>query len=182
MSKIYTKTGDNGETALLGKRVKKDCVEIDTLGDIDELNASLGVLAVKINIVDFKKIREQIIEVQSNLFVVGANVAALDIEIKNIPKLAEGNVVNLENWIDEMEKDLEPLHNFILPGGSSAAAQSFLSRAICRRAERRFITLAGGYKELDPLIKKYLNRLSDYLFVLARFLNKKSGSKEIIWD
>lgn len=181
MSKIYTKTGDSGETSLLGKRVKKDCLEIGTLGDIDELNASLGVLGSMIESNSLKKIKQQIIDIQSNLFIVGSNVAALDIEIKNIPKLEEENIVNLENWIDEMEKDLEPLHNFILPNGNVAVAQSFLVRAVCRRAERHFVTLSGKYAALNPSIKKYLNRLSDYLFVLARFLNKKSKIKEVVW-
>lgn len=181
MPKIYTKTGDSGETSLLGKRVKKDCLEIGTLGDVDELNASIGVLKSMINESDFVQIKNQLLDIQSNLFVIGAHIAALDIEIENIPKLEEKNIVKMEDWIDEMEKELPPLHNFILPGGNNVAVQSFLTRAVCRRAERHFVTLSGKYAALNPSIKKYLNRLSDYLFVLARFLNKKTGSEEIIW-
>ena len=181
MSKIYTKTGDNSVTSLLGKRVKKDCLEIGTLGDIDELNASLGVLNAQINVGDFKKIMGQIVDIQNNLFIIGSNVAAVGEEIKNIPKLNEQSLIDLEDWIDAMEKDLPPLHNFILPGGSSAATQSFLARAVCRRAERNFVSLSEKYNKIDPLMKKYLNRLSDYLFVLARFLNKKNGLEEILW-
>lgn len=198
MPKIYTKTGDNGETSLFGNRVKKYCLEIGVLGDIDELNASLGVLGVQIEQTLLRplgyggqrKIMKQIIDIQNNLFVVGANVAALDMKLGYIPKLNEQSITDLENWIDEMEKDLDSLHNFILPGGNSAAAQSFLARAVCRRAERKFIAFSEKYIKprtcpAQPAggdgIKKHLNRLSDYLFVLGRFLNKKSGSKEIVW-
>ena len=182
MPKIYTKTGDNGETSLLGKRVKKDCLEVVVLGEVDELNASLGVLNAQISADDFSEVIKQIVEIQNNLFVIGASVAALDTVIKNIPKLTEKSVADLEKWIDETEKDLESLHNFILPGGNSAAAQSFLARAVCRRAERSVVSLSEKYKIIGgDVIKKYLNRLSDYLFVLGRFLNKKSGAEEIIW-
>lgn len=182
MLKIYTKTGDNGKTFLFDKRVRKDCLEIATLGEIDELNASLGVLALQIGADDFDMIKIQIIDIQNNLFVIGASVAALDMENKNIPKLQEESVINLENRIDEMEKDLPVLKNFILPGGSIAGAQAFLTRAVCRRAEREFISLSEKYQiKNQEEIKKYLNRLSDYLFVLGRFLNKKSNTEEVIW-
>ena len=182
MVKIYTKTGDNGETSLLGKRVTKNCAEIVALGELDELNASLGVMSAQINLGGLEKTKKQIIEIQNNLFVIGANVAALDTRLDNLPKLTEKNISDLEDWIDEMENSLPELRNFILPGGSMAAAQAFLARAVCRRAERSFINLSEKYKINDrDKIKKYLNRLSDYLFVLGRFLNKKSGAEEIIW-
>ena len=113
---------------------------------------------------------------------VGSNVAALELEIGEIPKLKKDSVVELENWIDEMEKDLEPLGNFILPGGSKIASQCFLARAVCRRAERVFISIKEHHSDVDPLISKYLNRLSDVLFVLARWLNKEVGIEDINWE
>lgn len=181
MPKIYTKTGDGGETSLLRGRVRKDCLEIKILGDIDELNASLGVLISELKNNDHKSIVENLEKIQKDLFVIGANVAALDIQIENLPRLKEKDVIALEDWIDKMENGLVSLHNFILPGGGGGAAQSFLARAVCRRAESNFIALGNKYQKIDPLIKKYLNRVSDVLFVLARFLNDKIGEKETIW-
>ena len=181
MPKIYTKTGDAGETSLLRGRVKKDCLEIKTLGDVDELNAGVGILISKLKKSDYKNVAEKLAQIQRDLFVIGANVAAWDIEIEHLPRLEEKNVVMMEDWIDEMEMDLAPLHNFILPGGNEMAAKCFWVRAVCRRAESNFITLSEKYQKSDPLIKKYFNRLSDLLFVLARFLNSKIGEKEMIW-
>ncbi len=180
MSKIYTKTGDSGETSLLGKRVEKSCLEVTALGEVDELNASLGVLISLLE--NFDEVKKKLIKVQHNLFVIGSNIAAADMEIGEVPKLKDTDARDLENWIDEMEKDLEPLHNFILPGGCKASAVSFLARAVCRRAERVFISVKKQYPGIDKNIGQYLNRLSDVLFVLARWLNKKSDFEDVSWE
>lgn len=196
MTKIYTKTGDGGETGMLGgKRVSKSCLEMDAIGEVDELNANLGLLISELAGVfceqehehsedvcedPYVKVRENLTKIQNNLFVIGANLAALqssDIETK---KLENSEILVLENWIDEMEKDLPELKNFILPTGDLAAAQSFVARAICRRAERVVIKLFEKYT-IDEEIKKYLNRLSDCLFVLGRWINFKSEVEETKW-
>jgi len=141
---------------------------------------------------DFKREKNKLINIQHCLFVIGANLASVQAPIKNIPKLKSLEVKKLEKWIDKMEKDLPKLTNFILPGGSEESAKSFYVRAICRRAERRVIDLSLKYKSLprsersstsgvDQNIMKYLNRLSDLLFVLGRWLNLKSGVKEVKW-
>lgn len=182
MSKIYTKTGDNGETSVLGKRIKKNCFEITTLGDIDELNASIGILASYFLYSSDKNTYKKIINVQKNLFVIGSSVASIYFEVKNVPKLSQADVDDLEEWIDFMDHDVKPLQNFVLPGGCKESAQSYFARAICRRAERSLVELKEKHNELDPLLGKYLNRLSDVLFVLARWLNFENKTKEIIWE
>lgn len=179
--KIYTKTGDLGETALLGgKRVKKNCLEMEAIGEVDELNSAVGVLvsylspAYEEEIVQLKKI-------QNNLFVVGSQLAAVQTELIAVPELPESQVKTLEDWIDAMSVSLPELTQFILPGGTVAAAQSFMARAICRRAERQVVALATEYPGL-PRAQQYLNRLSDALFVLARYLNTQAGEKEVFWE
>ena len=175
--KIYTKTGDAGETSLLGgQRVKKSCLEIDAIGEVDELNASIGIL---ISLLDSPP--GQLITVQHQLFVVGSNIADVQMQLGSVPKLCPEDITALEQWIDAMETELPKLTQFILPGGHTAAAQSFLARAICRRAERRVVDVQTKYPALDPFVKQYLNRLSDALFVLGRWINKKSDSAEVAW-
>lgn len=178
--KIYTKTGDTGKTSLLGgKRVSKSCIEMDAIGEVDELNAFLGVLIEEIE-EDFKQEKNKLMNVQNCLFVVGANLAAVQTKLKNIPKLKSSEITKLEKWIDKMEKELTPLKNFILPRGAEGAVYSFYARAICRRAERAMVGLSEIY-EVDNNIKKYLNRLSDCLFVLGRWLNMKEKVEETVW-
>ncbi len=182
--KIYTKTGDTGETALLGgKRVSKSCIEMEAIGEVDELNGTLGILSAQI---DDKDLQKRILSVQHTLFNVGANLAAAQTDLVKVPEVTDGQVELLEKWIDEMEIQLSPLTQFILPGGTAVAAQSFFVRAVCRRAERNVVLLQEkllerGEKPLDQNIQKYLNRLSDVLFVLGRYLNKQSGHPEIFW-
>lgn len=207
MIKIYTKTGDKGETDTLGgKRISKSCLEMDAIGEVDELNAELGILVAELS--DDKSVipakagilkREQdpcfrrddkkewgndvvgsLVAVQHNLFIIGSNLAGLQTDLENISKLENSQVLKLEKLIDEMENVLPELKNFILPGGDIAAAQSYLARAVCRRAERCLIGLSQEY-EIDDVLKQYLNRLSDYLFVLARWINFKSGTEEVKW-
>ncbi|MBI4427230.1 MAG: cob(I)yrinic acid a,c-diamide adenosyltransferase [Candidatus Magasanikbacteria bacterium] len=183
MPKIYTKTGDKGETSLLGgKRVKKCCLEMEAIGEVDELNSLLGMLIEEI-IEDFPRGAKQLFDVQRQLFVVGARLAGVQMSKSSrtpfglvrlrSPLVAQGKLTSLEKWIDAMEKDLPQLKNFIIPGGCEEAALCFYIRAVCRRAERRVIGLAESYS-VDPVIKQYLNRLSDLLFVLGRWFNKKT--------
>ncbi len=196
MPKIYTKTGDKGKTSTLdGKRVDKSCLEMEAIGEVDELNANLGLLVAELAGVvceeehehesedcadPYTEVRIKLVEVQNNLFVVGSNLATLQTNVKKVPKLGKKDVVMLEKWIDEMTNDLPELKNFILPGGDLAAAQSYLTRAVCRRAERCMIKLSEKYS-VSLEIKQYLNRLSDCLFVLARWINWQSGVVEVKW-
>ncbi|MBP7992534.1 MAG: cob(I)yrinic acid a,c-diamide adenosyltransferase [Candidatus Magasanikbacteria bacterium] len=179
--KIYTKTGDLGETSLLGgKRVKKNCIEMEAIGEVDELNSSLGVLLSGLSLEENETIL-RLKKVQNNLFVIGSQLAAVQTDLVKVPELSESEVKSLEDWIDQMSADLPELTQFILPGGTVPAAESFMARAICRRAERQVVGLAEKHKDL-VVAQQYLNRLSDALFVLARFLNIKAGEKEVFWE
>lgn len=178
--KIYTKTGDTGETALLGgKRVRKDTPEIEVIGTVDELNSALGVLAASLG--TDEKVLISLRKIQHSLFVVGGQLAAVQTELVSVPELSEAIVSELENWIDELSADLPELTQFILPGGTPAAAQAFLARAICRRAERQVVALTNTYPKLLTA-QRYLNRLSDAFFVLARWLNVRADQPEIFWE
>lgn len=175
--KIYTKTGDAGETSLIGGvRVKKHCIEIDAIGDVDELNAAVGMLAAQISGAS------ELTRVQHRLFTLGSNIADVQMKLGSVPKLFAADVQALEAWIDTMEADLPKLQQFILPGGHPVAAQAFFARAVCRRAERRVVELRERHPDLDPLIVQYLNRLSDALFVLGRWVNKAEGVADVAWE
>ena len=178
--KIYSKTGDKGQTSMLGgKRISKSCLEMDAIGEVDELNALLGVLVEEMED-DFKTEKKKLVIIQHKLFTIGSQLAALQTTLVKTPKITKANVKSLESWIDKMESDLPKLKNFIIPGGSEEASISFYARAICRRAERRIIELSETYKISEPL-KQYINRLSDLLFVLGRWLNLKSEVEEVKW-
>jgi cob(I)alamin adenosyltransferase len=184
--KIYTKTGDRGETGLFGGgRVSKDHVRVDAYGEVDELNSSLGVAIALLQQAGESEVCAGLRAVQADLFTVGAVLATPAVEdggreSSYIPTLDPARIAVLERWIDEAEGELEPLRNFILPGGSPAAAALHLSRTVCRRAERRVVTLAREARvDADYLI--YLNRLSDLLFTLARLANKRAGVGDVEW-
>ena len=181
MTKIYTKTGDKGKTSLLGgRRVEKNCIELDAIGEVDELNAWLGVLGEEMKD-GFTKEAKAVGHVQDRLFVVGSILAALQIEMKlPIPKITTRDIVWIENWIDRMQKELPDLHNFIIPGGAEEAVKCFYARAICRRAERRVVQLNEEVKVPENVLC-FMNRLSDLLFVLGRWCNYKSGQGEVLW-
>lgn len=180
--KIYTKTGDTGDTSLLGgKRVKKNCIEMEAIGEVDELNASIGVLISLLEGGAFESVRSHLVKIQHRLFTIGANLAAVQTDLVNVPQLKEDDVVGLEQWIDAMETELLELTQFILPGGSMVAAQSFYVRAICRRAERAVVELSQT-ASINSLLQKYLNRLSDALFVLGRWINAQHGVVEEKWE
>jgi cob(I)alamin adenosyltransferase len=178
MVKIYTKTGDAGTTSLFGgKRVDKDSLRIEAYGNVDELNSQIGViLANNPPTVVVRKLTR----IQKELFVLGSNLATpRDVKIK-IPKVTKSYIIRLEKEIDLWEKSLPKLKNFILPGGSKIASYSHLARSITRRTERSVVALASQEK-INPNAQIYLNRLSDWLFVLARFVNKLENVKEIEW-
>lgn len=179
MAKIYTKTGDAGKTSLLGgTRVPKYHVRIEAYGTVDELNACMGMLGQEKVL---SSLAPLIRDIQNKLFTLGS-ILANDPEKSRfeIPGLAESDIQQLENSIDELNDQLEPLKNFVLPGGHPANAWAHLGRTICRRAERRVVEL-NEHVELDPRVLRYLNRLSDWLFMVARFASKESGAEEIIW-
>lgn len=176
--KIYTKTGDEGLTSLFGgARLSKDDIRIEAYGTVDELNAFTGNLYDKVSI---ESVNEVLFIIQNKLFNIGS-VLASDPEKKfNLPGVNESDVKFLENQIDMMEKDLEPLKNFILPSGHEVVSSTHICRTVCRRAERRIVALNKN-AEVETTIIVYLNRLSDYYFVLARYLTVKYNASEIIW-
>lgn len=174
---IYTRYGDKGETVTLGgKKVSKDHERVEAYGQVDELNALLGVCISFRKHGRTKKILETI---QKDLFVIGAQLAAMS-KKKPIRSIGLQQIQNLEIEIDKIEASLSPLHNFILPGGSKTASMLHLARTVCRRTERAVVTLSKKEKT-NPQIIIYLNRLSDLLFVLARATNRKKRVDEKIW-
>ncbi len=178
--KIYTKTGDEGETGLWGGvRVLKDHVRIEACGAIDELNAFLGVARAEILPQEVHCVLDR---VQHELFVLGAEVAAPRDSRRIALRIAESQVAQLEQDIDRFDSRLPPLHNFILPGGVRSAATLHAARTVCRRAERRVVHLAVTPEQpVSELALCYLNRLGDLLFVLARYANASAGLPDVVW-
>ncbi|GGZ27734.1 cobalamin adenosyltransferase [Echinicola pacifica] len=180
--KLYTKGGDGGDTSLLGgSRVSKSDFQIEAYGTVDELNALIGLLTDHL-VAEQEGPIAQLKEVQDRLFTIGANLA-MDRSGKRVskPDLTEEDILQLEQSIDNMDAGLAPLQKFILPGGHPTVSYTHLARTVCRRAERRVVSM-HEIAEVDPLIIKYLNRLSDYLFVLGRHIAKELGVKEITWE
>lgn len=181
--KVYTRGGDGGETALFGgERVRKDFPRVESYGSVDELNACLGV--VRASGID-AQLDAWLATIQSALFDVGGELATPDVEKlaskgQSIPRVSSAEVEELEAWIDTLDQELEPLRNFVLPGGAPAAAQLHLARTVCRRAERRAVSLAAE-QEISEVLIRYLNRLSDLLFVMARAVNHRSQVAEPTW-
>jgi cob(I)alamin adenosyltransferase len=178
--KIYTRTGDDGTTGLFGgDRVRKSDPRIDCYGTVDELNAAIGLAAVAVS--DSADLRAELREIQNDLFVIGSHLATPEPgKAAALPTLEDTAVSRLEMEIDTAELDLPPLREFILPGGTEAAARLHLARTICRRAERLLVELALD-RPVAPVLITYLNRLSDWLFVHARWVNCKSGVADIPW-
>jgi cob(I)alamin adenosyltransferase len=177
--KIYTKTGDQGTTSLFGgKRVSKADLRIDTYGTIDELNSYLGLL--RDQEVNHKR-KNILIEIQDRLFTIGSILATEPGNTKvKIPSLAENDILFLEKEIDSMESELEPMKFFVLPGGHPSVSFCHIARTVCRRGER--LTIALHQQEpVEILVIKYLNRLSDYLFVLSRKMTHELGAEEVAW-
>ncbi len=182
--KIYTKTGDKGTTALWsGKRVTKNHPRLHAYGSIDELNSHLGVTqSLVLSTPEITSLSASITEIQNQLFLLGSYIACDEKKlIAQLPPLDTNAAQNLEVKIDSMQTELPTLTNFILPNGHSASAQLQVARCICRRAERDFIVCKDEVFENES-IEIYLNRLSDYLFVAARWVNHKMSFKETIWS
>lgn len=182
--KIYTKTGDSGETSLYGgSRVSKSSSIMEAIGNVDELNASIGLIISKVSKDnELEKIKVILLEIQNQLFVIGGDLASpigINKNLKNV-RIKEKDVDFLERTIDELDDELEPLRNFILPGGSEMGSLLHLTRSICRRAERS-VVYSNEDNNLNPLLIIYLNRLSDLLFIIARFTNKIHKIPEKSW-
>ena len=178
--KIYTKTGDKGTTSLFGgKRVSKANIRIDAYGTVDELNSWVGVVRdQQVN----EPRKETLLRIQDRLFTMGSSLATEPGNTKvRIPSLSEDDIVFLEGEIDSMEAQLPPLRSFILPGGHPSVSFAHVTRTVCRRAER-LIILLHETEPVDPLVIKYLNRLSDYLFVLARKMARDLVAEESPWS
>ncbi len=184
--KIYTKTGDDGTTGFFGGgRVRKDDPRIACYGTVDELNACLGLAAAAVEIADAPGVAPllpQLRQVQSDLFLIGSYLATPDaaLQSKHLPPLNEEMTLRLESEIDAAEAQMPPLQNFILPGGSELSARLHLARTICRRAERMLIALEPS-PALPEIALRYLNRLSDWCFVQARWSNHQAGVADIRW-
>ena len=178
--KIYTREGDRGETGLFdGRRISKSDMRVDAYGEIDELNAAIGVALAGGMAPDVAAMLETIVR---ELFAVGGRLADPDHRVAaRVQKIVIGGaeVGRLEQWIDQLENELPPLRRFILPGGTPAGAALHLARTICRRAERRIVALGTDAVEADLLA--YVNRLSDFLFVAARVVNRRAGVPELEW-
>ena len=179
--KIYTRTGDAGETGLFGgPRVAKDDLRIEAYGTVDELNAALGMARSSPPPAAIDDVLQRL---QHELFVVGAQLATPRPEEKRVPMIGDAHVAQLECDIDRFEEQLPPLKEFILPGGAEAAARIHFARAICRRAERRVITFARSSPEsVTAALLAYLNRVGDLLFVLARAANEYASHAETAWN
>lgn len=174
LSRIYTRTGDDGSTGLGdGRRVKKNVARVQAMGDVDELNCALGLLRAEQLP---SPVSELLLDIQHTLFDLGG-----ELSIPGMTLIQSAEVERLERAIDEYNEDLPALKEFILPDGNRAAAQCHCARALCRRAERTVIDLADT-DPANPLAQQFLNRLSDLLFVLARRLARENGGREILWE
>lgn len=178
--KVYTKTGDKGETSLFGgSRVSKGHLRIHAYGTVDELNSYMGLLR---DLTDCESREKEIERIQDRLFTLGALLATeKESAIKRLPKLQASDITFLESTIDGMEVDLEPIKTFVLPGGHPTVSHCHIARCVCRRAERLCVELSENVA-VSEIIIKYLNRLSDYLFVLSRYQTKLHGVKELPWQ
>jgi cob(I)alamin adenosyltransferase len=178
LSKITTRTGDKGETGLGdGSRVAKDSARIAALGDVDELNSSIGLLLAESLPED---VREALVAVQHDLFDLGGEIA-----VPGTTRLTQRQIGRLEDKLEGWNRDLPPLKEFILPGGARPAALAHLARTVCRRAERSLVALAktkGEGENVSDSARIYLNRLSDLLFVLGRVLNRAAGGSDVLWE
>jgi cob(I)alamin adenosyltransferase len=180
--KIYTRGGDEGKTSLFGgERVGKDSQRVTAYGTVDELNSNIGWLRAH----GLPKAQDELLHrIQNDLLIIGSNLATpetANTEVNKGVQLSDGSEVFMESAIDAMEKELTPLTHFILPGGSPPAVALHVCRTVCRRAEREVVKLARD-SAVNPAIIKYLNRLSDFCFVMARFMNKTIGCPDLKWE
>lgn len=181
ITRVYTRTGDDGTTGLGGgQRVAKDSLRIEAYGTVDELSSAIGVaIALGLD----PRLAEVLARIQNELFNVGSDLCILeeDKAAMPVPVVEARHVDALEGLMDELSSELSPLENFILPGGSPGAAQLHVARTVCRRAERLAVSLARE-EAVGPFVVRYLNRLSDALFVMARYENLKRGLPDVLWN
>lgn len=186
-SNLYTRTGDQGTTSLVGgTRVKKNCLRLETYGTLDEFSSLLGVILSNPQCPD--EVKGQLREVQNMLFNLGGYLACESVPVDEAssgmqPKvwgLKEEDITRLEGWIDALDEQTPKINAFVLPGGCPLSAEAHVARTVCRRAERLIISLSET-EYVDPLLLSYINRLSDYLFILARYFNFMAGVDEITW-
>lgn len=179
-SRLYTGGGDDGSTSLVGgERAGKDSMRLEAYGNVDEFSAFLGVLAAQPDLE--ASVKEELLKVQNRLFDIGGYLASKPggnglPPVKNLVDSCK----EIENWIDRLDSATPEIRAFVLPGGRLSAAHAHVARTVCRRAERRIVAL-GREEDVDENVKRYFNRLSDYLFILARYLNFRAGVPEIIW-
>jgi cob(I)alamin adenosyltransferase len=181
ITKVYTRVGDDGTTRLgTGKQVPKDALRIEAYGDVDELNSQIGV-AIASGLSE--PLRDALSRIQNELFHLGSDLCIPEEDKKNlqVPTIGQHHVDALEKLIDELSEGLGPLENFILPGGAIGAAHLHVARTVCRRAERRVVALSKE-EAVSEHVRKYLNRLSDALFVMAREENRATGSEDMLWN
>ena len=181
ITKVYTRTGDKGQTSIIGGiRVSKACERLEAYGTVDELSSHLGLLAA---LLPDGNDKDMIIRIQNNLFNVCTNLATDQSQtpLYDSAKLPEGEIELLEKEVDRMMKLLPERQGFILPGGTQAAAQAHVCRTVCRRAERRIVALSE-VAQISQETQQYVNRLSDYLFVLAKIINFNENKSEIVWQ
>lgn len=180
-STVYTRTGDGIKTSIIGgDRIPKYSLRLEAYGTIDELSSFIGNLVADDAVIDEQ--RYDLLKVQNMLFNIGGYLATPPaIRKKEVPGLTQDNISDMEEWIDAMDEQLPKLNNFIIPGGCKASAKANMARTVCRRAERR-VTQLADQEEINSLVLAYLNRLSDYLFVIGRYLNKFANYEEIVWQ
>lgn len=181
-SNLYTRTGDSGDTSLVdGSRIAKDSLRLNSYGTIDELSSQLGVVAASEGVP--QEIKSQLQTIQNELFNIGSYLATPQPSDRqsNCKSLADNKPIEImESWIDNADEQTPKIRAFILPGGHFAAAQAHVARTVCRRAEREIIALSRN-EHVDPNVIRYINRLSDYLFAIARLLNFINNVEEIVW-
>ena len=181
ITRVYTRSGDDGTTGLGGgQRVPKDSARIEAYGTVDELSSAIGA-AVALGLTP--RLAEELARIQNELFNVGSDLCILEEDKARmpVPVVEARHVDALERLMDDLSRELSPLENFILPGGTSGAAQLHVARTVCRRAERLVIALSR-HEEVGPFVIRYLNRLSDALFVMARYENRQRGAPDILWN
>lgn len=189
--KVYTRMGDKGQTSLVGgKRVSKADLRLDVYGTVDETNSVVGLIVCEIKSEqkkphvanDYDLILSHLSKIQHSLFDVGSHLACDDAKVREkMPIVDESTITELEHWMDFYSEKLPQLKNFVLPGGTKSAGFAHLARTVSRRAERLCVQLAGS-TDVEDMVIKYLNRLSDYFFVLARKLNHVAGVDEVLWN
>lgn len=180
-SSLYTRTGDDGTTSLVGgARAKKNSPRLEAYGTIDELSSYLGAIASDIRADN--ELQGQVREIQNELFNIGAYLATQPAagDKPDCKSLTDEKMAQLEGWIDALDEQTPKINAFVLPGGSELASKAHVARVVCRRAERRIIDLADE-EYVDPRVTAYINRLSDYLFIAARYINFMRGVNEVVW-